>query len=256
MIIKIDHIALSSLSFKDDIKLLKSLGYNLVILEENIENLSQKESLLSIFHKRHNLALLTSNLNYDIELLDHGQLTSNRGYIIPFFENIPPNVIRDTGHERVINGTEYKEEIIRSMNILFYTQNLARQNDFKFNKLIVESTDINKSIEFWKCLGFKVLTSGEQNCLEFKSIFDNESYYIIVNKSNNKEVQRHFLDDIGFNCMAFVTNSAQHEKEKLNEKGIKTTEIEQLRVNEKLLNIFFALGPSGEIVEIIELIRE
>ena len=86
MIIKIDHIAISSMSFEKHVDILKSVGYNPAFMEINIENLQIKRPLLKNFHKNHDLALLTSIGNFNIELINHRHINPNYGYIIPLFE--------------------------------------------------------------------------------------------------------------------------------------------------------------------------
>jgi hypothetical protein len=53
--------------------------------------------------------------------------------------------------------------------------------------------------------------------------------------------------------MAFISSSIQKEKNILQEKGFVVTETGRLDLQGKSLSIAFALGPSNEIVEIIEI---
>ena len=63
------------------------------------------------------------------------------------------------------------------------------------------------------------------------------------------------LDDKGFNCLAFISTSLERDKQSLERDGFFTTDIESVVTNGKNLRIFFSIGPSGEIVEMIELAK-
>jgi len=251
MIIKIDHVAVSSMSFDKHVDILKSVGYKSVFVEKDIKNLQIKCPLLKNFHETHDLALLTSIGNFNIELINHRHINANYGYINPLFEfeHISNQLIKD--YRETYSGDAFVREVgIKDLDALSKLNNLDG-TDFQFNKIILKTKDIQKSIEFWECFGFKVFKADNDFAvMDFKSLFDTGKYTIYLQKSNTTE-NEYFLDDKGFNCIAFVSNSATHEKQILSDKGIKTTEIEKLILNGKELNIFFARGNFGEFVEII-----
>lgn len=251
MIIKIDHIAISSMSFEKHVDILKSIGYKPVFMENNIKNLQIKRPLLKNFHENHDLTLLTSNDNFNIELINHRHINPNYGYIIPLFEfeHISNRLTKDD-QEIYSGGAFLRAVVAKDLNDLFKLNNL-NETDFQFDTIILKTKDIQESIEFWECFGFKVFKAGNDFAvMDFKSLFDNGKYTICLQKSNITESE-YFLDDKGFNCIAFVSNSATHEREALNKKNIRTTEIGNFSINQNNFNIFFAFGPNGELVEII-----
>ena len=251
MIIKIDHIAISSMSFEKHVDILKSVGYKPAFMEKDIKNLQIKRPLLKNFHENHDLALLTSIGNFNIELINHRHINPNYGYIIPLFEFEPISNRLTKDDQEIYSGDSFFRYVgAKDLDALSKLNNLDG-TDFQFNKIILKTKNIQRSIEFWKCFGFKVFKAGNDFAvMEFKSLFDTSKYAIYLQKSDTTESE-YFLDDKGFNCIAFISNSATHEKQTLFDKGIETTEIEKLVLNGKELNIFFAMGHFGELVEII-----
>lgn len=212
MIIKIDHIAYSSLDLDSDIKKFENIGYDLAFKESNLENLSIKKDFLNHFGNKHQLALMTKKICYSIEILNHNNINTSEGFIEPF--------------------------------------NLEDEN---FNKIIINTDNIENSINFWKLLGFSPTQEVDKmQEMKFSSPLESNAFYIYL--SYNKP-ERKFLDDKGYNCVALITNSAKREQDNLIKKGFSTSEIEELEVNGQKLKIFFVQRDNCEIVEIIEIVR-
>ncbi len=212
MIIKIDHIAYSTLDIESEIKNFEKSGYNLVFLEKNLLNLTIKKDFLHKFQSTHNLSLMTKDNSYSIELLDHGFTNNQEGFIRPY------------------SMEKY------------------------FNKIIINTDNIEKSVDFFKLLGFSFTQIiDNMHELKFFSILNPNDFYIYLNYN---EKNKYYLDDKNYNCLALITNSAQKEKEVLKNNGFKTTDIEELTVNGKNVKIFFTQRDDNEIVEIIEILRK
>lgn len=204
------------------------------------------------FSERHHLALLSCARNINIELINHGHIHPRDSYIVPVFENIADDLIERLV-ERRINDCVFTEVRIKSLDVPIYIKKDANNNGFKFNKMVMRVSDVKKSIIFWEHFGFKVLqVKKDFSLLEFKSLITEDICQIYLKKSDDV-YNKPFLDDEGFNCIAFISNSAKNEKEFLDEKGIETTEIERFALNRRVLNIFFATGPCGELAEIVGL---
>ncbi|MEK6979798.1 MAG: hypothetical protein AABW86_06245 [Candidatus Micrarchaeota archaeon] len=232
MIIQIDHIAFSSMNFAEHIRILQSLGYLLKFSSTGKKNMEIKRSLLREFGESHDLALLTHVSSIPIELLNHGHVNTSEGYIFPLFDNAPDEFLKSIGVGAGVS---------------------SYNGSFRFNKFVVKTSDVRKSADFWKNFGFREISCGsEAALLEFRSPLSKVSCTIFLKHDTAVENQKYFLDDMGFNCIAFISNSAKKEREALIKNGIKTTEIEQFTSNNTPLNVFFAIGPAGEVVEIIE----
>lgn len=251
MIIQIDHVAFSSLNFEEDCKTFKSLGYKEHFIEKRCPNLTIKKPMLKHFTKDLDVALLTCSGNFSIELLDHRSIYPAESYLSPIFDNMPENYFVHTG-EQIINNMTLQKATLKAFDLSVYIQNTVESRSFKFNKIIVKTENIKESVLFWEYFNFKPLSIEKDIALlQFNSLFTNDVYQIILKKE--KRVNRPFyLDSKGFNCLAFITNSVEKEKKSLEKEGIKVTEIiKEFNLNKKRLNIFFAIGPSGEIIEII-----
>ena len=108
----------------------------------------------------------------------------------------------------------------------------------------------NKSSNFWKTLSF-IETSNESELL-YKPILYCSDLKLSV-KSNNTDVSWGKLDQAGFNAPAFVSNNLQKEVERFKNAKIEHTEIEEIVVAGKTLEVCFVIGPCKEVVEIIGL---
>lgn len=232
MILQIDHIAISSDDFERDLEFMESVGYNLEFVERNIENLKMKKALMNNFSETQSLALFRKENSLGIEILHHGTLTHNKSYIQPIFEGILPEIEKKYNAEKI--------------------GYISRESDsnFKFDKLAIKTCSLKQSKDFWEYFGFKQI-QNKPIILEFNSILSGSSCQVYLKKTNS--CSSHFLDDRGFSVIAFITNSIKREWDTLKSKEIKVTDIECLTLNNKNLEIFFALGPSGELVEVVGL---
>lgn len=250
MILSIDHVAFSPLNFDADIEFLKSLGYRPVFVERNVRNLEIKRKLLRQFDQLQDLALFTKDGNISIELVNHRHIYSGNFFITPLFENIPERFIEVIGEKKCRNKN-FIEAKLGSLEMPVCTGEDKEENELKFQKMILKTRDIEKSLNFWSLFGFRVIESDNSFAhLEFKSLLKNDTYQMYLQKEEDFS-EKFFLDDKGCNCIAFITNSVRNEKELLEKKGIILTETEKISLNKKELNVFFAIGPSGEPVEVI-----
>lgn len=252
MIIKLDHLAFASkdIQFEQQIKLLKDLGYELKFVAREARNLNIKFPLMKVFSPRQDLALLVSENNINIELVNHSHSNKNFSNITPLFKNIPHRLIKSDLNLNLKNKSERAVEI-KYFEIPVYVSEDKKNKSFIFNELIIKTANIEESISFWKNFAFSpILYKKNSAVLEFNAPLGRNTHHLRLIKDKKINIKI-FLDDIGFNCLAFVSNSAKNEKKSLEMAGIKTTPIERFKVNNKKLEIFFASGRQGEIVEII-----
>lgn len=236
MILDIDHIALSNSDFSKFIKVFSELDYQLQFYEKKIKNPIIKKKLMKFFSLNHNLCLLNSKSNINIELLYYDATNPDVGFITPIFEC----------SKQFSNIQEFNLKL-KLMKIPYILK--QSKNDFGFNKFVVQSNNIEQSKIFWNALGFKNINKQNNQCI-FESILSSKTYEIFIELTKSRK--NYFLDDDGWNSIAFLTNSIRTEKERL-EKKYETSKIESLLINKKELEIFFVKGPSNELVEIISL---
>lgn len=250
MIIKIDHIALSSKNLKKTTNTLKLLGYSAVFSEQNIPNLHIKKELLKSFSPTHNISLLQSGENLNIEILDHGNINSEKSYIIPIFENPPLSFVNDPH--------QYEKKLITlnekncGFNADIQVLEKPGCSDFNFSKIRILTENIQESIEFWKNFGFQPINSDDESAvMEFATILNRKKYTLHLDRVDHVRTGC-FLDDSGFNCIAFISTSLNRDKDIIRNAGISVTGTDTLRLNNKNINLFFCTGLYGEQVEVVE----
>jgi len=216
VIINIDHIGLSSNDLIKDGTHLTALGYEKVFEEIELENMAVKRPYLQEFTSRHSLALYRKNNAFDIELLQHGELGNELGFIFPFNQK---------------------------------NENQLNENS-QLDTFIIHTNDIEKSTKFFQALGFK--SNGEISelpRLTFTALIEKTAYHVLLKKT--KTTAKYYMDTPGFNSIALDSTNAEKEQPKLQKKGYTTGDIGQITVNNRLLNVFFVTGPSNELIEII-----
>ncbi|MEW6044786.1 MAG: hypothetical protein AB1608_11040 [Thermoproteota archaeon] len=247
MILDIDHIALSSTNFDVDLEVFKKLGYNMRFEEKNIQNLGIKKKLMKNHSTFHDLCLITSKKNLNIELLNHYTNNLEQGFITPIFENLNESLYEKSG-----DPTSSEIDIVGNLKAIGIPVGIKhnKSGEFTFNKLIIHTNDMEESKKFWKELGFQ--NTKNESHFAFNSILSDKKYelYLCPTKSQHT----FHLDDKGWNCVALVTNSISNEKRRLAAK-FETTEIESIMINNIQLQIFFARSPGGEIIELISINR-
>ena len=236
MILDIDHIALSAFDFNSIIEFFKKFNYDVQFYEKTIENLHIKKFFMKNFPPNHDLCLLNSKSNLNIELLHYDIINQDNGFIMPIFEYTE-------------SSTDVKESSLKFKSFEIPCIIKQSKNDFNFNKFVVKSNNFEQSELFWNALGFKN-DDQEKNHYYFESILSSKKYELFIESS--KSVKNYFLDDNGWSSIAFLTNSIRNEKNNL-EKKYETSKIESLLINNKEIEIFFVRGPSNELVEIISI---
>tara|TARA_Y100001936_G_scaffold52653_1_gene51142 strand:+ start:10669 stop:11304 length:636 start_codon:yes stop_codon:yes gene_type:complete len=208
------------------------LGYELKLIENQQKNLLIKKNLMTGFSAYHKLALLESNKNFNIEIVQYEEINmKTQTFLSPKFQN------------SLINSHEFLDKL-ENKDEKNYLENSGH---FEFTKIEISTQNIEKSKNFWKKLGF--LQSENDSILNFNSLIDNKIYNIeLIEKPSTT-----FLNDHGITCIAFLTNSIISEKKSLDDDGYFTTDIELLDVGNNRFAIFFCKNHSGEIVEFISL---
>ncbi len=234
MILDIDHLALCLDSYDEGNNFLSSIGYKCTysIKEEN--NFKIKKPFLEKFSNTHDFALYNLENSFGIEIINHKNCVNKKARIIPKFENNNFNINKYSKKIRELLSDNIKREKTNS------------DEKTIFNKIIFKTNNIIQSKKFWMCLGFSKIN---ENILEFSSIFNKKKYQIILEEDKKNSDLK--LDYCGFNCIAFISNSIEEERIKLQKENYFVSDIEEISIKEKKLNLFFCRGPANEIIEII-----
>ncbi len=119
------------------------------------------------------------------------------------------------------------------------------------NNIVVNTSCFEKSCDFYKKIGFKDI---ENNFLQINTVIGNSTKIQIQNNETSVKCKSNKLDSKGFCCLAFITNNIAKERRRLDSQNIITTDIMELELHKKQMNIFFAYNEYGDICEFIGLI--
>lgn len=252
MIIKIDHLAFCTVHMRDALKAFATLGYEVHFKEDGLRDLDNKKIFMKRFSGKLDMALMNHSGSISIELLNHGHAIVEDSYILPVLEGVPVETDQ-VGDSIVSCNYSFARVKCSSLKAEFFIMEGTRPTEFRCNKVIVNSYNIEKSTDFWCRLGFRIVSVDDIfTQLEFKVPLSDESYRLYIRK---KEPQTNVfrLDTQGFNCIAFVSTDTEKDGRRFEGLGMRPTETNLFRVNGKDLRIFWLPGPCGEIVEIIGL---
>lgn len=252
MILDVDHIALNVADLPAAAQWLSGQGYQQVFDAQHKPNLPSKAPLLHQTQPTHHLRLMRRAQAWPIELIDHGYLHPSRGAFVPLIGDSPSSLgsaLVPVEFDRLTTTTwgSYQAYALGEPS-----QTAASTHLIGF---AVAVTDLEQSIAFWGLLGFKPLNSHAQGAeLGFRSLLGGTSYRLWLLKSDEQPTLP-MLDDAGFACLALVTNALERVLKRLKERGYTTTERCTFQPDQTPLEIAFARGPSGELVELIAVAR-
>lgn len=257
LIYKLDHLAFATNDFHKQIQYFEKLGFSPVFVENNATNMPDTKRIMYEFSPNFNFSLLSSEKNAGIEILDYGHVGPvKKQLFFPVFENLPDRFMRKTRAQDLnLDEMTLIEKIWDGNNNMFFYELRTERPDFRFNKIILLTGDLARSISFYIYLRFRILTQQENWAkLQFNSLLHkNPTFlYLVQSDIQPQPVQ---LDSGTFQKMAFLSNSLEKDKQLLESKGVATTPINPLQANQKQLSIFFAHGPSGELLEFVSLER-
>jgi hypothetical protein len=254
MIVKIDHIAFGTTNFAQDLNWLRSLGYQAKFQERGLRDLENKRGLMHEFSGKLDMALLEQPGSLPVELLDHGHVVSQPGQLLPVLESnlVGGNPTGDQWTTETLTVTK----VTYNEGFDYYANTRSDASEFRCDKLIVETADIDASVRFWSALGFKRIAShnADAPCLEFRS-FVGQSNCRIYLRHSTRRASPYQLDAHGFNCLAFFSSDAAKDQERLQRNGFVCTDTNPFRVNGKNLLIFWVQGTGGEVAEIVSLAK-
>ena len=140
----------------------------------------------------------------------------------------------------------YPIEVTAYSNLSFKTDKYLLFEDY----IVVNTSSFINSYDFYQKIGFKDI---ENNFLRINTIIGNSTKIQIQNNEILDECKSNKLDSKGFCCLAFITNNIAKEKRRLDSLNIITTDIMELELHKKQMNIFFAYNEYGDICEFIGL---
>lgn len=190
---------------------------------------SNVEKFCSIF--------LNNGYSKHIEVKNIPNLHIKKEFLQAYNEKQSFTIVKKTG--------SFNIEIIHDSNKLtgnsIYTP-IFRENNF--SGITVNVYDKQAFIKQWSSIGFKNIDGN----LLFTT-FGNS--YII--RPVEKEKKKYYLDNKGFVCLAFITTSILDDYDNMKKNSFYVSSIDNIQINNKNLQVFFAKGSNGELIEIIGL---
>jgi catechol 2,3-dioxygenase-like lactoylglutathione lyase family enzyme len=250
MIIEIDHIALASVELDKEIEFFEGLGYTLKFRVNGLPNLVIKKRLMHAFVDQQNLAFMYSPQNISIELVGHGHALPGASSLLPYMsgtevQTMPSGAMPyDTNMPEKIN--------IRELGSLrtFIIFDESASKAFTFYRCLQQVRDIEAATAFWKLFGFSIIESDAgRRRLRFMSPMKKEM--VLDLQEVTDQIRPAFLDDEGFNCLAFISSNVERECSRFRAAGYHVTDTEEIMVNGKSLKVAFVRGPDGQLAEII-----
>lgn len=245
MIIKFDHIALYSNHLEKTRELLKCCGYQEKFTEVNLINPEIKRTLMTDFSDLYGICYMSHEKNVDIEIVTAEVSSNNYAYLKPIIIGIEHDIC-----------IENEMGLEKSLNELIEMQPLTDNNISNFETIMCRVGSIENSILFWKLFGFVEESMPLKKSMVYKSILPNQKGIQLVFNEVVDNKQKYHLNDIGFNCLAFITTSIDKDRNKFVKNGFRSTSIEQIQINGRLLRVCFVIGNNGELAELIELQKE
>lgn len=217
MIIGTSHITISTNDIDSDIKKYLSSGFNTSFFDSNVENSNIKKPYLTHYKPFHAIALLSGTSGIDLELVEHHK------------KHVKVN-------HRLVN-IDFDEGCIQQIEYNVY--------------------NYDASIKFWtEVLGYNEVKEKDGCCI-LKKISPIPSWNSRVKLTYTiQKLKRPILDSNGPTSIAFFTTNITSDLEAGKIKGaLECTEASNITVNQKRIKIGFIVGPSNEMIELIEVKR-
>ncbi len=214
MILGLDHVAVTSTDLEADGAKLREMGFIERFSEYGLKNSEEKRPLMRNWAKTHDIAVFDGIEGTALELTQHHRTSRE---------------CSNRGFVPVIDGP-YVMGIIRAVE------------------------DVKKSEVFYSALG--MTSEPWHGHMKFRIDSPIEKYRssLLMGPTKNKEeCAPIFLDDAGFPCIALLTTDLESDARRLHiEETRFVTDDFRLTVNNKRLKICFACGPSGELIELVQ----
>lgn len=256
----IEHLALTSANAAASAQALKSLGYEVRFVENGIPNNILKKPFLQEYRPSHSIAYCWSRKGASIEIVQHGDILPGlpAHYNVLFSKEF--GGLTDPGGEagnasEIFSAAEGGRDCKAHYWPDFGTNVWCAENAGDLNAVssMLYAGDFNASREFWGKLGFVETQTGRTagtawSLLELKTILPRWSSKLVLVETAGRK-NNYYLDSPGFSCLAFLSNDVKADSARLSSGA----GIFKMDVGGKAMEISMLRGPSGEIVELIEL---
>jgi len=273
VILGVDHVAVSGKELDRERQALEQLGFRCRFIGSGVTNVESKSPLLRKRNPLHDLAVFDGAEGTALELTVHRtprRAGTNMGFVpllkletvafqnLEFVEDSPKDIA--TAIEAAF-GIEMVR-LFRSP-ALDATIWAVPGNVLAFLATIRIVKDLSESTKFFgDGLGIKpksASNSGPRPWVRFdigSQIQRWRSSILLCEKREESETARQLLDDAGYPCLALLSTDLASDVARLKANGARTDTVDfELVIDGKAFLFSIIIGPSGEIIELMQLRR-
>lgn len=230
---------------------IKKYGYRL-LFSEQVHTMAITQKHLSRHIEDYKLSLWTKPGSISIEFLEFAEYSEQEGLVFPILPAAMPCV--EIAGDKTFQLNEHKYIPASFLESPAFVSADLKVNEPVLNSLLLLSSDINQSIQFWSEMGLQCVGYSENyGILKLRCSFSRQDFFLYICKSDQKVTVREDINSPGFHLLGLFSNSAGKEHARMVSSGIEVTPVEEIEVNKKRLAIFYSRSPEGIIVEIISL---
>lgn len=241
MIFGLDHVTWGGTITDARRDFLRGLGYQPVLSAQRLGNLEIKRPWLHAFSPEHALELSRVSNGVGVEMVDHGATHGITDRFLPVLHGAEPLDSSD----RPLDATPRGPAFWSSSLALAYV--LEAGDPQPIRSFVWRSSQPEASARFWRRFGFAVDSINPRH-LRFRGV-DGVGCDMTLAPVAQAEPTR--LDAAGLTCLAFVSTSVARDLADLAADGVVVSAIASITPGQHALDIGFAEGPDGEVVELI-----
>ncbi|WFE89356.1 hypothetical protein K1718_24905 [Roseibium porphyridii] len=266
MIVGVDHIALACTDLEAGQRALESLGLDQRFADRGVMNAPQKKDLLNAYGPLHDIAVFDPQSGTAIEITAHdvAQASTHNGFTPVLDLSVERKGERE-GAELDCVTAAYGEgyELYRLPDLDTYCFLRSGQEKSALRAGILTVSDFEGSLAFFtgglsaKVERQDVVAERRWAVVKLPGVMPKWRLELLIVEDPISHKRTMRLDDAGWPCLACLTTSIEADGEKLRQASAgRVGEIFDLEVNGKALRILLATGPSGELVELIEISKK
>ncbi len=266
MIVGVDHIALACADLGVGQNALSELGLVERFTSRGVMNASQKKELLNEHGPLHDIAVFDPQSGTAIEITAHNvaQASAHNGFT-PLLDLSVDVRGEPVGCELDCVNAAYGEgyELYRLPDLDTHCFLRSGQDKSRLRAGVLTVSDFDASLAFFTGgLSAKVERQGavadrRWTLVKLPGLMPKWRLELLIVEDPVSHQRTMRLDDAGWPCLACLTTSIEADGEKLRHASAnRVGEIFDLEVNGKALRILLATGPSGELVELIEISKK
>jgi len=266
MIVGVDHIALSCTDLEAGQRALGGLGLSERFADRGVHNAPQKKHLLHEYGPLHDIAVYDARSGTAIELTAHNvaKVAEQNGFT-PVLDVSVAAGCEAAGSEldcvTAAYGDGYGLFRFEDLGTYCYLRSQCEPSGLRAGVLTV--TDFDASLSFFTA-GLSGKLDRQDVCagrrwakVKLPGLMPKWRLELLIVENLSGAGRSRKLDDAGWPCLACLTTSIDADAEKLKQASAdRVGEIFDLDVNGKALRILLATGPSGELVELIEISKK